>query len=58
MLTDTKANVRALVTAKPRVLRLEIDGTLDLSKVTTRQVCRAAKEIWKDRSNRREDDLR
>jgi hypothetical protein len=58
VLTDTIANVRALVTAKPRILRLEVDGTLDLSKVAARQVCRTAKEIWKDRSNRREDDLR
>ena len=58
VLTDTIANVSAPVTAKPRILRLEFDGTLDLSKVAARQVCRAAKEVWKGRSNCREDDLR
>ena len=58
VLSDAKTNVSALVTAKPCVLRLEVDGALDLSKVAPRQVRRATNEVRKGRSDRCEGDLR
>ena len=57
MFTDTIANVSALVTPKSCVLRLEINRTLDFSEIAARQVCRAAEEIWKHRSDCGESDL-
>lgn len=58
VLSDAKANVSAFVTAKPCVLRLEVEGALDLSEIAARQVRRTTNEVWKGRSDRCEDDLR
>lgn len=58
VLADSIADVSALVTPKLCVLRLEVDGALDLSKVAASQVRRSTKEFWKCRGDRREDDLR
>jgi hypothetical protein len=58
VLTDTVANVSALVTSQACVLRLEVNRALDLSEITARQVRGTTEEIRKCRSDCGENNLR
>jgi hypothetical protein len=58
VLTDTVANVSALVIPQPCVLRLEVNHALDSSEIAARQVRGTTEEIWKCRSDCGEDNLR